>query len=82
MSARMLPPSVVGELEGVKADDPLPSYSLRPFYAARSFLGTSGQPLDDIFKYLEGEDRLGMAERTLEWGHISPTCPDTLCKLK
>ncbi|ORY43933.1 DNA polymerase alpha/epsilon subunit B-domain-containing protein [Leucosporidium creatinivorum] len=43
-----------------------------------SFLGTSGQPLDDIFKYLESEDRIGMAERTLEWSHISPTCPDTL----
>lgn len=22
-----------------------------------------------------------MAERTLEWSHISPTCPDTLCEL-
>lgn len=46
-----------------------------------SFLGTSGQPLDDIFKYLTSEDRLDMAHRTLEWSHIAPTCPDTLCKL-
>ena len=45
-----------------------------------SFLGTSGQPLDDIFKYLTSEDRLGMAAKTLEWAHISPTCPDTLCE--
>ncbi|KAM0787009.1 hypothetical protein ACM66B_006277 [Microbotryomycetes sp. NB124-2] len=43
-----------------------------------TFLGTSGQPLDDVFKYLDSEDRLGMAERTLEWSHIAPTCPDTL----
>ncbi|KAI5811496.1 DNA polymerase alpha/epsilon subunit B-domain-containing protein [Peziza echinospora] len=42
------------------------------------FLGTSGQTIDDIYKYLEGEDRLGMAERTLRWRHVAPTCPDTL----
>ncbi|SCV67344.1 BQ2448_5990 [Microbotryum intermedium] len=44
-----------------------------------NFLGTSGQPLDDIFKYLTSEDRLGVAVKTLEWSHIAPTCPDTLC---
>ncbi|KAK4049660.1 DNA polymerase delta small subunit Cdc1 [Microbotryomycetes sp. JL201] len=44
----------------------------------KTFLGTSGQPLDDVFKYLDSEDRLGMAERMLEWSHIAPTCPDTL----
>ncbi|KDE06249.1 hypothetical protein MVLG_03408 [Microbotryum lychnidis-dioicae p1A1 Lamole] len=43
-----------------------------------NFLGTSGQPLDDIFKYLTSEDRLGVAIKTLEWSHIAPTCPDTL----
>ncbi|TNY19564.1 DNA polymerase alpha/epsilon subunit B-domain-containing protein [Rhodotorula diobovata] len=43
-----------------------------------SFLGTSGQTVDDIFKYLDSEDRLGVAEQTLEWSHIAPTCPDTL----
>jgi DNA polymerase delta subunit 2 len=42
-------------------------------------LGTSGQPLDDIFKYLESEDRMGMAKATLcDWRHMAPTAPDTL----
>lgn len=44
-----------------------------------SFFGTSGQTIDDIFKYLDGDDRVGVAEQTLEWSHIAPTCPDTLC---
>lgn len=44
-----------------------------------SFLGTSGQTLDDIFKYIDSEDRIGIAQQTLEWSHIAPTCPDTLC---
>ncbi|BGP28569.1 DNA polymerase delta small subunit Cdc1 [Rhodotorula toruloides] len=43
-----------------------------------SFLGTSGQTLDDIFKYIDSEDRIGIAQQTLEWSHIAPTCPDTL----
>ncbi|KAF8464603.1 DNA polymerase alpha/epsilon subunit B-domain-containing protein [Kalaharituber pfeilii] len=42
------------------------------------FVGTSGQTIDDIYKYVEGDDRLGMIERTLRWRHIAPTCPDTL----
>jgi DNA polymerase delta subunit 2 len=45
-----------------------------------SFLGTSGQNIDDIFKYLESEDRLSMACSTLEWSHMAPTAPDTLCE--
>ncbi|KAF3937640.1 hypothetical protein ABW19_dt0208986 [Dactylella cylindrospora] len=43
------------------------------------FLGTSGQTIDDIFKYVEGDDRLEMMERTLRWRHVAPTAPDTLC---
>ncbi|KAL1921139.1 uncharacterized protein VTP21DRAFT_10855 [Calcarisporiella thermophila] len=45
------------------------------------FLGTSGQPLDDMDKYMpeDAEDmRLPITERTLFWRHIAPTCPDTL----
>lgn len=45
----------------------------------RSVFGHSGQPLDDIFKYLATEDRIEMAAATLEWSHVAPTCPDTLC---
>ncbi|KAE8214695.1 hypothetical protein CF327_g1923 [Tilletia walkeri] len=47
----------------------------------RRILGTSGQNLDDIFKYAEeeGDDaRVLMAARTLDWGHVAPTAPDTL----
>lgn len=44
----------------------------------KSFLGTSGQNIDDIFKYLDTHDRLSMACSTLEWSHIAPTAPDTL----
>jgi len=43
------------------------------------FLGTSGQTIDDIFKYLESEDRMEIVQQTLEWSHLAPTCPDTLC---
>ncbi|CAG2057084.1 unnamed protein product [Timema podura] len=46
----------------------------------RRFLGTSGQPLDDIARYSKLEDPLEILEQTLEWGHLSPTSPDTLGK--
>lgn len=41
-------------------------------------LGSSGQSIDDIYKYVEEEDRVQMMERTLRWQHMAPTCPDTL----
>ncbi|MBW0460358.1 hypothetical protein O181_000073 [Austropuccinia psidii MF-1] len=43
-----------------------------------TFLGTSGQNLDDIYKYVTHEDRLQLAAQMLEWSHIAPTAPDTL----
>lgn len=43
------------------------------------FLGTSGQNVDDIFKYLDTDDRIGMMEALLKWRCIAPTAPDTLC---
>ena len=42
-------------------------------------LATGGQPVDDIFKYVEEEDRLEMMERMLRWRCCAPTAPDTLC---
>lgn len=51
--------------------------------AAHRLLGTAGQNIDDLFKYVEGgddKDRLAMACRTLDWGHVAPTAPDTLCE--
>lgn len=46
----------------------------------KSFLGVGGQTVDDVFKYLPSDDRLSMARRTLEWRHVAPTAPDTLCE--
>ncbi|XP_053393610.1 DNA polymerase delta subunit 2-like [Mercenaria mercenaria] len=41
-------------------------------------LGTSGQPVKDIYKYSELKDGLEILDKTLEWGHLAPTAPDTL----
>ena len=43
-------------------------------------MGTGGQPIDDVFKYVEGDDRLEMMEHLLRWRCGAPTAPDTLCK--
>ena len=47
---------------------------------SRTILVTSGQPLDDMFKYVPSPPatRLMLASSTLEWRHIAPTAPDTL----
>lgn len=42
-------------------------------------LGTGGQNVDDVFKYVESEDRLGMMEAMCRWRCCAPTAPDTLC---
>ena len=43
-----------------------------------SFLGTSGQNVEDIDRYSTDEDRLEMLDHVLQWGHLAPTAPDTL----
>ena len=43
------------------------------------FLGTGGQNVDDVFKYIDSDDRLGMMEGMLRWRCVAPTAPDTLC---
>ena len=43
-------------------------------------MGNGGQPLDDVFKYVEGDERLEMMENFLRWRCVAPTAPDTLCK--
>ncbi|KAH8553880.1 DNA polymerase alpha/epsilon subunit B-domain-containing protein [Umbelopsis sp. PMI_123] len=43
-----------------------------------SFLGTSGQTIDDLDRYTEGCERLQLAEFTMSWRHIAPSAPDTL----
>ncbi|KAH9985573.1 hypothetical protein BJV77DRAFT_1031940 [Russula vinacea] len=46
----------------------------------RTILATSGQPLNDMFKYVPtvATTRLTLAEATLKWRHMAPTAPDTL----
>jgi DNA polymerase delta subunit 2 len=43
-------------------------------------LGTGGQNVDDIFKYVGSDDRLGMMEAMCRWRCCAPTAPDTLCE--
>ncbi|KAI2621670.1 DNA polymerase alpha/epsilon subunit B-domain-containing protein [Hypoxylon sp. NC1633] len=42
------------------------------------FLGTGGQNVDDIFKYVGSDDRLTMMEAMCRWRCCAPTAPDTL----
>jgi len=46
----------------------------------RTILATSGQPLNDMYKYVPTTPttRLNLAEATLKWRHMAPTAPDTL----
>lgn len=45
----------------------------------RNVLVNSGQPLNDMFKYLEPSNvRVNVLESTLRWRHMAPTAPDTL----
>lgn len=44
------------------------------------FLGTGGQNVDDVFKYVGSDDRLGMMEAMCRWRCCAPTAPDTLCE--
>lgn len=41
-------------------------------------LGTSGENVNNIMKYSGYESRMDIIQLTMECGHISPTCPDTL----
>lgn len=41
-------------------------------------IGTSGQPVTDIYQFTTNEDRLEILKETLRTGHIAPTAPDTL----
>lgn len=43
-------------------------------------LGTGGQNVDDVFKYVGSDDRLGIMEAMCRWRCIAPTAPDTLCE--
>jgi DNA polymerase delta subunit 2 len=42
------------------------------------FLGTSGQTVSNIMEYSTLEEPVDILEKTLNWGHLAPTAPDTL----
>lgn len=44
------------------------------------FLGTGGQTVEDLLKYVDDVEPLEVMEMMLRWRHIAPTAPDTLCK--
>jgi DNA polymerase delta subunit 2 len=43
-------------------------------------LGTGGQPVNDMYKYTNADNRLRMMEHFLRWRNAAPTAPDTLCE--
>ena len=43
-------------------------------------MSTGGQPVDDVYKYVDGDERLEMMESMLRWRCGAPTAPDTLCE--
>jgi DNA polymerase delta subunit 2 len=48
-------------------------------------MGSSGQNINDIFKYMvesDSQTRIQAACNTLDWGHVAPTAPDTLGKCR
>ncbi|KAF5367199.1 hypothetical protein D9758_003926 [Tetrapyrgos nigripes] len=68
----------------VRLSAPSPSPSKQDI--TRTFLVHSGQPVNDMFKYLPSpassstrvRAKLDLAESSLRWRHIAPTAPDTL----
>ncbi len=43
-----------------------------------TLLGTSGQPIADLEKYVTSKEPIELLEDTLSWAHMAPTAPDTL----
>lgn len=41
-------------------------------------MGSSGEPIKDIKKYSKLDNELEIMQKTLQWRHIAPTCPDTV----
>jgi len=42
------------------------------------FLGTSGQTIDNMERYMTIDSKLNLMEKTLEWRHLAPSAPDQL----
>ncbi|QIW96648.1 hypothetical protein AMS68_002166 [Peltaster fructicola] len=46
--------------------------------AGHRILATGGQPVEDVFRYLDSNSRVEMMESMLRWRLVAPTAPDTL----
>ncbi|CAH8438880.1 unnamed protein product [Schistosoma mattheei] len=44
----------------------------------RNILATSGQGVNELYRYTKLKNACDRMEATLLWGHLAPTCPDTL----
>jgi DNA polymerase delta subunit 2 len=44
----------------------------------KTFLGTSGENINNILQFTDINDPLVAMEKTIEWGHLAPLAPDTL----
>lgn len=44
----------------------------------RLFLGHAGQPIENLVRVTDDRQPIQLLEDTLEWGHLTPTAPDTL----
>jgi DNA polymerase delta subunit 2 len=42
------------------------------------FLGTSGQNINNLERFMNVDNMLELAENTLHWRHLAPTAPDQL----
>lgn len=43
-----------------------------------SFLGNSGQPIDNVVRYVDTPSRMDVVKSTIEWRNVCPLAPDTL----
>ncbi|KAI9817004.1 MAG: hypothetical protein M1826_001700 [Phylliscum demangeonii] len=84
-AAAVVPPDVVDEAEPAPAWFDAATNPWQGDVQGWRWLGTGGQVLDDVFKYVDegdhagpGVDRVEMMERMLRWRCIAPTAPDTL----
>lgn len=41
-------------------------------------MGTSGQNIDDLYRYVNSTDRIKLSEMCMFWRHMAPSAPDTL----
>ncbi len=53
-------------------------YNILTIFQCCRFVGTSGQNVDNIYRFSTMNDRLRILESTLHWRHMTPTAPDTL----